>query len=69
MDRGREALLPVLPQQVRVGRGEELRRRQRAEQAAERTREQQRAGAGALALAGDVDDRDLEPVADRARRR
>ena len=36
-----------------------------AQQAAEGPGEQQRAGAGLLALAGDVDDRDLEPVAVR----
>ena len=44
--------------------GEELARRQRAQQAADGAREQERAGAGTLALAGDVDHRHLEPVVD-----
>ena len=60
---GREALLPLLAQQVAVGRGQELLVRHRAEQAAERAGQQQRAGAGVDALAGDVDQRDLELAA------
>ena len=56
VDRGREPLVPVLAEQVVVGRGQELVRRQRRQQAAERAGEQQRAGAGLLPLAGDVDD-------------
>ena len=64
---GGEALLPVLAEQVVVGGREELLGGQRAEQAAERAGEQQRAGAGLLALAGHVDDGQLEPG--RRRRR
>ena len=66
VDGGREALVPVLAQQVVVGGREELLGRQRAEQPAERAGEQQRPGARGLALAGDVDDHDLEPVVSRA---
>src|SRR5690606_37611903 len=60
---GREPLLPVLADQVVVGRGQELPRRQCAEQATERPGQLQRAGAGLLALAGHVDDRELDPAA------
>ena len=62
---GREALVPVLAQEVVVGRGQELGRRQRTEQPAERAGEEQCAGAGLLALAGHVDDDELHPVVPR----
>ena len=44
--------------------GEELARGQRTQQPADRPGEQQGPGAGALALAGDVDDGDVEAVSD-----
>ena len=69
VDRGREPLLPVLAEQEVVGGRQELVGRERAQQAAQGAGHQQGAGAGALALAGDVDDGDLEPVSPaRARR-
>ena len=60
--RGREALGPALLQQVAVGLGEEVLRRHRAEQAAERARQQQRPGAGVDSLAGHVDQGQVEQV-------
>ena len=69
VDRGGEPLVPVLLEQELVGAVEELARRQRAQQSAQGPAQQQGAGAGALPLAGDVDDRHLEPVPRRARRR
>ena len=50
--RGGEPLGPVLTQQVVVGRGQELRGLQRAEQAPERPGQQQRARAGASVAGG-----------------
>ena len=50
------------PEQVVVGGRQELVGRQRGDQAAERTGEQQRPGAGLLALAGHVDDGELETL-------
>ena len=66
MHRGGEALLPVLPHEVLVRGPEEVGRRHRTEEGAERAGQQERARAGAGALAADVDEHDLEPVARRA---
>ena len=58
-DRG-EPLLPLLTQEVAVGGGQELLVRDRAEQPTEGTGQQQGTGARVDALAGDVDERDLQ---------
>jgi hypothetical protein len=63
VDRSREALVPLLPVQVAVRGRQELLRPQRAEQAAERSGQQQRPGAGLGALARDVDQGQLEDPA------
>ena len=64
VDRGGEPLVPVLLEQELVGAVEELAGRQRAQQPAQGPAQQEGAGAGALALAGDVDDRHLEATLD-----
>src|SRR4029078_6779271 len=55
-----EAVLPGVVEQVGVGRGQELARLERRDQAAHRAGEQEGAGAGTIALAGDVDHGDVE---------
>ena len=62
MDRGREALVPVLAHQVVVGRRQELVARQRRDDAVEGAGEEQGPRAGLDALAGDVDDHQLQLV-------
>src|SRR5215210_4928161 len=57
---GGEALVPLLPEEVAVRRAQEDLRRHRSEQAAERARKHQGAGAGVDTLAVDVDQRDLD---------
>ncbi|MGY3244285.1 hypothetical protein ACVWYT_003734 [Streptomyces sp. TE4109] len=54
MDRGGEPLVPVLAQQIAVGRRQEAVRGQRAEQPAEGAGQQEGAGARVHALAGDI---------------
>ena len=63
VDRRREALLPLLPVEVAVGCGQEVLGAHRAQQAPERAGQQQRAGTGFDALAGHVDQGQLEPGA------
>ena len=60
VDRGGEAVTPALPEQIGVGRRQELLGRQAAEQAAHRAGEEQRPGPRADALAGHVADDQLE---------
>ncbi len=62
MDGGGEPLVPPLAEQELVGRRQELRRRQGPEQPAERSGEQERAGARVDALARDVDEDEREGV-------
>ena len=59
----REALLPLLADEEPVGRRQEVLVGHRAEQAAEGPRQEQRPGAGVDALAGHVDERDLQRAA------
>jgi hypothetical protein len=66
--RGREALVPLLPVEVAVRGRQELLRPQGPQQPAERAGQQQRAGAGLGALAGDVDQRQLEDAPVRGQR-
>ena len=63
VDGGREALVPLLAQQVVVGGGEEALRRHRSQQRAQGAGAQQGPGAGIDALARDVDHGDLERLA------
>ena len=60
--RRRETLVPALAQEVVVGGGQEPVGRQRPEQTAQRAGQQQRPGARRRALAGDVDEGELEAV-------
>ena len=61
----REALLPLLADEVAVGRRQEVLVRHRAEQATEGAGQQQGAGAGVDPLAGHVDQRDLQDACRR----
>ena len=63
VDGGHEPLVGAPPAQVGVGGGQELLPRHRAEHAAERAGQQQRAGGGVHPLARHVDQRHLERLA------